>query len=384
MDGRRTSCLTRHHERGVVLIVSYLAVSVLLILQAAYMSRVVEDHKTALHYTQRLQALHTGEAGLDDTIAALRGAAGFPGFGPTDFGNGEYESTVSPGPADDQRRVEVRGYFPSRLGVLNTDFQQRTLAAIVRVTPEDASFSLKGRDTIRIKGDLRVDCYDSSVGPYPNVACPEGDVLGNEGAASTIRVDGDTVMGPRRLFCAFGCPDPEVAIEILGAREDGGKLALREPYVPPIPNLPNPPVPPLVVPPGQTVTLPAGTYEFNSIRVMPNGRLLGIGPGQLIVRVRQGVALEDNARFSHSDLPPRLELETRTMSMAVGSQFYGTVVCQGNFSATGNPEVFGQIQCLQVNADAAGLTVHYDRQLPVDGSNGNEVAVQLWRRDSAP
>jgi len=46
--------------------------------------------------------------------------------------------------------------------------------------------------------------------------------------------------------------------------------------------------------------------------------------------------------------------------------------------------VFGQLECDKVEANSAGLTVHYDRQLPADGANGNAVTVQLWRRDPLP
>jgi len=356
------------------------------------MSRVVEDHKTALHYTQRLQALHTGEAGLDDTIAMLRGDEGFPGFGPTDFGYGEYESTVSPGPADDQRRIEVRGYFPSRLGGANDDYQQRILAAIVRLTPEEARFALKGRSAIRSNGDLRVDCYDSSLGPYPNVMCPEGDVLGNQSGPNTLRVDGDTVMGERRLFCEFGCPDPETAITIAGARDDGGKFALSDPYLP-IPSPTGNGNKPLTVPPGETVSLAAGEYEYKTLVIGEDGQLLGVGPpgSRLILRIKEEATLEKGARLSYDDLPTRLELIAADVTMEAGSLVYGTIVCgigkkagASLFEATGNPQVFGQLECDKVEANSAGLTVHYDRQLPADGANGNAVTVQLWRRDPLP
>jgi len=105
------------NKKGFILIVAYLALSVLLIISAALLSRAFIDKRLFDINLERSEAFYIAEAGADAAIVNLQGNYGYTGTpSPVTLGRGEYESIVT-AVGSTKRKIITTGYIPTKNNV---------------------------------------------------------------------------------------------------------------------------------------------------------------------------------------------------------------------------------------------------------------------------
>jgi len=122
------------NQKGSILIVVYLVISVLVTIGAVLVSRSVIDKRLYDMNFERTQAFYLAEAAVDAAIANLQGDYGYSGTStPVAFGDGEYESSVTTVNTAN-RKIVATGYIPTKA---NPRVVRQIEAVTKKETPPD-------------------------------------------------------------------------------------------------------------------------------------------------------------------------------------------------------------------------------------------------------
>lgn len=279
-------------ERGVVMVLAYVVVAVLLVLNAAYLDRMVTDHKHVGRYGSRLQALHLSEAGVDKSITKLRDLPPYVGEPYTPLGvAGAYETTVQAtgfvDPINDifpwlEHRIESTGYHPTT----QPTPEEREVTVMIDRMRWPFTHALVAGEPIHVTGGGAViSCFDSRWdAPWPPPdSCPPGSrVATNAVGANSILVTGALDAQSAEVACGVGC-NPPTDINV-GPGSDITPTTLLAPKVFDPPNFSGVPSEgPLHLMPGETRTLSPGRHRFSSLTLEENSLLTASGPVQIII-----------------------------------------------------------------------------------------------------
>lgn len=362
-------------EKGFLLITLYMLMPLLLVVALGLASRAFADIRATLRIQASTQALYLAEGGIDEAIVQLRNDQEWEG-GEGALPTGAYNIQVEE-LEDDRFRLTSVGSST----FLNTPID-RSVEAIVEVqeTPlfRYAVFSDFFTD---IWGTASTDSYDSREGPYNAATAGEDGDVGNNAPGATLLMGHPTIRGD--VICGAG-QDPNVAIGLKGSPTvTGGQYAADEPF-----ELPEVEIPSglsssgtLNIKGNKTVTLPGGTYLFDSVAVTGGGKLEFTGPAE--VYVTGVLSIHGSGVGTASNLPPDLIVYMPNwtgVTFTGNSTFYGALYApKGLVYLGGTSEVFGAVVSFHTWMTGT-QKVHYDEALgEIGGAEGNEVSVLSWQ-----
>jgi len=189
--------LQRRTERGAVLLLAAVILTVLLFLGASLIERAQSGVLRASTDGITARSFHLAEAGIDKAVWELNQANGwftYSGEHATALGGGYFKVDVSPDPMarsvfTDQLTVMSTGYLPGPDGTRRMPVRVRT---IVRRDPKYFAYAVFGKDKVRIGNGLvtvLADSYSSTNGSYGggNVRA-NADIGTNSTAANAIEI----------------------------------------------------------------------------------------------------------------------------------------------------------------------------------------------------
>jgi len=404
-------------RRGMVLITSYLVVAVLLILQSAYFTRIVEDHKLSLRHVQHVKALHYADAGLDRAFEELRNDGNYPGTsGAIALGTGAYDIDVTTHPADSSLRiVDLIGYYPDPSA--NPSAITERLQALVRVDDDLFSWGMFGDDKVDMVGNITLDGYNSNNGPYAgaNRGLAPADLGTNSIATRAVDIVGGLAppagfAAVTKVYCGVG-GNPATCIRITGSANIIGRFALDEQKSFPTILIPPPPYTPTDLP------ITGGTWTFDPtdpvlgprlfqapnaapgeyVAVLRNFAISGnavvrVGPNvsrKLIIYVQGALAISgtvvvgDNVTHKAPLFVVYHAQNTANCSVSLGGGMilYGAVYtpnCEANIS--GGATFYGAAVGETITGNGT-VVIHYDQALDITpGTAVSKVELVTWTR----
>lgn len=369
------------YQKGIFLISSYLALSVVGTFSLALFLKNVTIYHAAERAESRIRAFHQAESGIDQAIVRLRSDLSYQGQGYSPLGNnGGYEVLVdAPDPSQPTlRRITGTGHSPSN-ALDAYAYVQRQIVSYVTFTPSTGGYGIFSDTSIQMSGNVHVDSYDSRRGPY-NRYHPgtNGDMGTNTTRAGFVmmsgnaKVHGDVTVGPggnpARVIVTSG------NVQIYGSRTAAPSLRVLEPVQIPshLTNLGT-----LTVNGNDSLTLPGGNYFYSSINISGNGRVNFRNPTTLYVS--GDVKITGNGTLTAQDLPSNLEIKmkgNRPIEINGNGDYFGRVYAPAsNVVVTGNGSIFGEAVGKTIQASGNG-SFHYDEAL-ADGTSNSSVTADM-------
>lgn len=381
------------NEKGFVLIMSYLLLSVLSVFSLALFSRSNVFLRATERNQNKIVAFNLAEAGLDTAIAALRANPAYAGTGgyvpmQTNTVQGGYQVTVTT-PAQTPtgqpnvnaaiRQITATGFSPTNT-VTDRAYETRTITGYMNVAPPSLfDYAVFADEEIDITGGARLDSYDTRVNPVynPRTAGSKADVGTNGTGDDKLKLSGTPIVRGGALSGAGS--DPSQVIELNGqAQITGTQSALTSPkdMTPSQPsgnqlgtlNITEP------------YPLGAGTYRASSLRITGDGKLVATGDVKLYVEGDITIAGQGTA--TSGDLPTKLQIHATTnadVKIAGGGSIYGGIYAPlSKVKVTGNSDVYGAIVAKKYEQHGTGK-IHFDEAMKdVKANNTNQVNMLSW------
>lgn len=418
MRWQRQAQRPARNERGVVLILTYLSVSLFLTLGAAYLDRVVSNMQTAQRYLHgQVGAFHYSEAGLHRAIVELRNNPVFEGTlretfpptlddampGPPPVGGYLVNVTIvhdKHGDPTDQRHVTSWGAYNEPVNaqiLLNNAASRQQLFSIVTVQPKIEHWALFVDHTIDGSGGAggtgwNVDSYDSRNGPYGpgNRRGAKGNIGTNSPAAGAINLAPFVgTLNGADFVCGPNCVPPNVILSGMITYDEKKAADETRQLTPPSTGLES--EGDLIIAPNTTHVLSAGEHRFSTIAVGAGATLTSDGP--VVIYVDDGMTGNPNAQIKAQSLIPgdmaiNLLPGAGVSMLGVNIVIYGKIYAPTNvlnIASTGFI-LYGSLtaQAVAVDGDGVGtgLTIHYDEAL---GQIENTVTNKAWLwKDAVP
>lgn len=348
-------------------------------------------YRTIEHTQNRIIAFHMAESGLDRGITALKQDSSYTGQGYTVFGGGGYDVTVeTPDPVNNPtvRRITANGYAPSNSPV-SYAYEGRQVMSYVSLTSEAGfNFGLFGDSNVTLGGRAVTDSFNSKNGAYKAPGGANGDVGTNGTGQGTVQLTGNAAVGGDVVVGMGG--DPATAIQAAkNATISGTKSAATSPTT-----LTSVTIPSFLTDSGalsvsgqNTVTLPGGTYWYDSISVSGGGSVKFAGPATIYVSGT--VSISGSGTVTSGDLPPNLTIKVKddvNVSVTGGGTFYGAIYApKSDVSISGNGALFGAVVGKTLSFSGSGkdpLMIHYDEALQTAGAGsgtGNKIQMRSWQ-----
>ena len=371
-------------ERGSIVVV-YAAVAGLLVAGAAVSAGAVHEYHLAQRTVHQTQAFYLAEAGLDTALVALCSDARYSGTGYVtlyDEDNqaiGGYDITVTD-LGSNQRQVTAVGRYPDN-DPSAAWYADTTVQGTVTVSSAPFAAAAFAQQSVSFAGNGTVDSYDSRDGPYSaHTAHAHGDVGTNGVQASAVnvsgnaKINGDVEVGPGA--------NVNQAITLSGNATITGTKTAQSSATPlnvvtasGLTNLGD-----LSVSGNNTVTLSAGTYYYDDIKVSGNGKVKFNGPVTLYLSGT--LRISGNGFSTSSNTPTNLTVYVETsqpVSFTGNANFYGVVYAPlSAVSTSGNGSVYGAMVGKTVTMRGNGH-LHYDEALGGVGG-GSSATLNLWEQ----
>lgn len=368
-------------QKGVVLISSYMLLSVLSVLSFAIFTRSIVEESRARRGESQGRAFAKAEQGVDATLQKLKEDPDYPGTsGPVCEGGGCYEVSVCGSPENpcspplnnpDLRKITARGHSASRPPYDNPAsyaYQRRQIEVVAKLPEEVSLFSyaLFGTEGLKLgfQGSgagqhLDVRSCNSDLGSCANQhETTSGHIGTNSTAPGAIHLKGQmTVGGDVRAGHGAGPEailiDPDFPGDILITGTQG---ALEKPM----------PVMDVVIPEDAidlgeldldsgTLTLPGGKYKTSKVKIKKSGRVKFTGPVELYVTgggEGAAVNIEADSFKTYKDKPENFLLFVRgegnvrikkSGSLYVGVYAPRSKIFLGSSQVTSNYSVYGSL-----------------------------------------
>lgn len=397
-------------EKGVALILSLIVIIVLTILGAALLLRTVTASKNTEVFLNSARAFWLAEAGVQQTLWELNSGSwsgwttsGYDKSLQTSWGaTGDYDVTVF-NYADSNPRVQVTGYFPSKL-----DPQPiiRSVNAVLGKSGTVFNYAAFGGTTVTLKGQGKTDSYDSSAGAYG------GANIGSEGDVGT---NGDVTISGGNAFV-----DGDASTGPSGTFNDGTKVSGD------ITHENNEVMPPVYVPDAlsslgaggginSTVTIPSGSYKYTSINLSSTDVVTIVGPAEIYLTGSTSISITGQAEIvidAASSGPVTIYFDgdvnlagqgiTNETQTPLDLILYGTSGNSQDINVTGQTDFYGAFYApdaeIKLSGDGALYGsfigdeveisgqggVHYDEQLSQTSSAVSLFTVESWQDGQNP
>ena len=385
-------------KKGFVLVTSLLAVSIMVLIALPYTTRTATEYRLMSKMLSSSIAIDIAEAGADRAIWEIcYNNSAFPGWTyATPSGNQTW--TLSNEPFRDRNNNTIGYYDVTVLLPAGTTTQTITSIAYIpnkasptetkRVTVTYAGgqyhfshgIAAAGNNpNITIGGNVRIDSYDSSVGPYGsssqtrtregNVACNGPITMGgnayvygnanpgpNHPFSGTPQVSGSyaTLSAPITVS-----PIPASTINAARVSNNNNNMTITSgstaaPYAGGTS---------LMVSSNNILTIPGGTYYFTSILIAGNARVNVTGPS--IIYVDGGTVTIGGNGIINGGVPANLGIYStgNSIILAGNSSYVGTVYApNATVTIGGNDNFYGAIVCGS-NVDGGNASIHFDLAL---------------------
>jgi len=312
-------------QEGIALVITLLVMTILLIMGSAFMSISSTETLIAINERNRVQAYHLAEGAAEMAIAQLNVNSNYAGTGEQPLGPGTYTVTVTcvppaaptppcPVATPDQRLISTTGC------VRNCTPPSATSRVDVRVQRGAGSpfqFAMLGVGSgaadyraLQLEDNVRVDSYNSAVGPYnPFSPGTQGDLHSNgkielatdslvKGDAKAVGAvtlgSGSTIEGGYTT----GVPSESVVSITYPPYSGSTTGILPAGYYDTATHHLN-------VPSNQTVWLNPGTYSFDKITMGENSNLV-ISSGQVTIYMTGRFNAGKKAKINQLGLPTNL------------------------------------------------------------------------------
>jgi len=389
--------LHRRTERGAVLLLAAVILTVLLFLGASLIERAQNSVSRAATDDVSARSFHLAEAGLHKAVWELNQVNGwfaYSGEGPAALGGGHFKVGISPDPAarsvfTDQLTVVSTGYLPGPDGTRRLPV---TVRAIVRRDPKYFSYAVFGKDKVKIGNGLvtvLADSYSSTDGSYGggNVRA-NADIGTNSTAASAIEilpkgeVHGNIVVGA-------GTTTPLDSVSNKGLITGTVSSSLTPTLLPPVTR-----VPPGAIDLGdvyldsnQQLVLNEGVYHMTDLDILGNAKI--VCNGKVVVYVDESsdqdspdIRIGGNGIVNTSGLPANLILyclnDVVDIAISGNGTFCGGIYAPQAKISLNSGAVYGSLVGREVNMNGATSNVHYDEVLR-DQSN-SRASVISWQQ----
>ncbi len=221
----------RSNERGMVLVLTLLAMVILVILGSVLVVTSLTEHQISSNDVAAVQALYVAEGGIQTVLNDLNkgGTGSIPS--PVTVGPGQFTfSIVDFGPPTGQKRIEVTGYIPTQA----SPRAERRISVLV-YPKSPFLWGAFGDNQLEMSNGGLTDSYDSDVGTYratyngvANVGS-NGDVRSNgnvdlSGFGTHVHGDataGTTVTDPWRVTGTATNSAPAVTLASVGCPAGG-------------------------------------------------------------------------------------------------------------------------------------------------------------------
>lgn len=259
-----------------------------------------------------------------------------------------------------------------------------------------------GNTSVTMGGGAKTDSYDSSLGTYATTQTNTGGSVGtnavNPGAVN-LEGTGTQVYGE----VSVGVGGDSGVITTTGGAAYESVISLTEPFL----------MPPVIIPSslmsdpqpapsgttsvtlspgyygdtemkaGETLTLNAGVYVFDSLALSGNSNLVVSGKVTIFITAKNGKSLDMSGGTvaNPSSQPKNLTFRvagTEEVKVSGNSQaFFLVYAPRAPISVTGGTDIFGSLVGHSID-NHGGTWVHYDRSL--NGTPSPPTAVTSWQR----
>lgn len=190
------------NQKGFILIASYLVITVLVILGAAFVSRSLSEMRIAERAKDSVQAFYLAEAGVDQAVWELNSAGGtWSGWntsgnpytsGTRTLITGDFSVSVTD-PTGNNPVIQAIGYAG---GISAPNVSTRTVRAkLQRGSSPLFTHALFSENEIELFGSATVDSYNSASGPYgPLNRRSNGDIGTNGTTTAAIDLTGSVII----------------------------------------------------------------------------------------------------------------------------------------------------------------------------------------------
>ncbi len=292
-------------QEGIALVITLLVMTILLIMGSAFMSISSTETLIAINERNRVQAYHLAEAGAERAIAELNTDTGYQGTAigaDVNLAAGGYRVDVCPprcsppaitAPADPNQRILIAMGCVRNCATTGSAVS-RLQMRVQRGAP--FQFAMLGAGTadsnyraVQLEVSVRVDSYDSALGPYdPLNPGTQGHVHSNGkielGQDSAVNGNGMAVgsvtLGPGSTITGGytqGVPSQSVNTSIPFPPPSGSTTGISPPA------FYDTTTHDLTLGDNQGVTLAPGTYSFNKITLGHGANLVISPPGQVTI-----------------------------------------------------------------------------------------------------
>lgn len=389
-------------KKAMALVVAYSLLTSLFAISGAHVGQVVQESTDIGRHINLQQAFWAAEAGVSHSLYGLN-TDDWTGWSGTSskkvtsvaLSHGEYDVTVA-NIGSKIAAVEVIGYSPSKSSI---NMMKKTLHVLFR-KKSPYEFAAFGKYDLDVSNNSHTDSYHSSKGAYGGANLRYNGHVGTNGNSMTLQNRG-YVYGNARV-----APNGEIVI-IDNAGYAGDDTYDCDHYLPPV-----------VVPKdakdkasdgelritgGDTVTLSAGFYNFDSI-VMDGQSSLIIEEGAIVysrdkfsitagaevtvngyteLYVDGDIFMAGNGVANTTKVPADLRIfgsgTSQSMYMAGTSDLYAAVYApEASIQVDGKGDVYGAIVGGDVDMIGTGW-VHYDEDLFKLDMSGLSYAMFLWK-----
>jgi hypothetical protein len=388
--------LRKRTERGAVLLLAAVILTVLLFLGASLIERAQSSVSRADAEDVSARSFHLAEAGLHKAVWELNQANGwftYSGESPIALGGGHFRVDISPDPVarsvfTDQLTVVSTGYLPGPDGAPRLPV---TVRAIVQRDPKYFAYAVFGNDKVTIGNGLvtvLADSYISTSGNYGggNVRA-NADIGTNSTAASAIEilpmgeVHGNVVVGA-------GTTTPSGCVSNEGLITGTVSSALTPNLLPSVTR-----VPPGAIQLGdvyldsnQQLVLNDGVYHMTDLDILGNAKI--VCNGKVVVYIDESgdggspdIRIGGNGIVNTSGLPSNLILyclnDVVNIAISGSAAFYGGIYAPQATISLNSGAVYGSLVGREVDMNDAASSIHYDEVLR-DQSN-SRASIISWQ-----
>jgi len=360
--------LPRPDERGIVMVVTLLAMVILVILGTVLMVTSLTENQISSNDAATIQALYVAEAGLQTVLNDLN--QGLSPSGSGTIGPGQFTaSVVEVAPPSGQKRIEVCGYAPNQASARGV----KRLSVLV-YRPSPFQWSAFGDTYMNLSGGGVTDSYDSDIGSYgrSNVGS-HGDVRSNgnvyiSGFGTQVRGDataGTTVTDPWRVTGTATNGAPLVNLPAADCPSGG--------YTSSVPSgagiTYNSGTGDLSVTGGNNLTLSApGTYYFHDLSLLYYSTLTISAGGHVDIFIAGTLDCTYGHIVNNSALPTNLSIwgcgtSTDGWSLSGGSGAYLALYApHHDVTLSGSGSLYGSVIGHTISS-TGGSRFHYDEAL---------------------
>lgn len=371
------------NEKGFILITAYLMLSVASVLSFALFNHGHVFIQSVERNQNRMIAFNLGEAGLDIALSQLASNKSYAGTAYTSlnssYSKGGYAITVTtPTDNPDVRIITATGYAPDNVSS-SKNYETRSVTTYTKyINQKYFEYGVFAKNSIDITSNATIDSYNSTNGAYGGSNVGSNADVGTDsitaGSFSTNgTIKGDAVVGPTG--------DPNTVIDgsgtISGTKTAATSAKDFNPATTSIAssgsiNLSN-----------GTLTLAAGTYRYDSIKLSGQGEIIVTGP--VTIYVDGSIDITGQGITNQSQKPPDCLIYgtgSSDIKLAGKGTFFGAIYAPNSaIKNTGNAEVYGALVSKEYQQSGNGA-VHYDEALKDIGGSGSGVSILAWKESN--